>query len=95
MFQVELLNGNCLAELPAGFGALANMVELHLDENHINSLPNDFGGLKSLQVLDLGQISHYFQHVNVHVVSCSTTLPFLEDSLVCCIFRSEQTALPT
>lgn len=41
--------------LPSGFGSLSNIVELHLDENHIMELPEDIGSLSLLENIDLGK----------------------------------------
>lgn len=58
------MNGNNLYELPEGFGALECIVELHLDENHITHLPQDFGGLKLLEILDLGTRTGVYHALN-------------------------------
>lgn len=52
--QVELLNGNIIQTLPPLFGWLSSLVELRLDENHLSELPENFGDLKSLEILDMG-----------------------------------------
>ena len=55
--QVDLLNGNLMRVLPSGFGSLVNLVELRLDENQLKELPEDFGHLRSLEIVDFGEWS--------------------------------------
>ena len=42
-----------MCELPSNFGELTKLTRLHLDENQLRALPDGFGGLVSLKLLDL------------------------------------------
>lgn len=48
-------NGNWLTELPMSFCFLVNLTELHVDENQLNELPDNFGDLVSLEIVDFGK----------------------------------------
>ncbi len=52
--QVLILSNNLLKKLPHGIGNLRKLRELDLEENKLESLPNEIAYLKDLQV---GQLS--------------------------------------
>lgn len=48
--QVLILSNNLLKKLPHGIGNLRKLRELDLEENKLESLPNEIAYLKDLQV---------------------------------------------
>jgi Leucine-rich repeat (LRR) protein len=52
-------NGNWISYLPYSFCDLINLKEIHLDENQIHELPDDFGNLINLEYLDIGRYWKY------------------------------------
>jgi len=59
------VNGNPILKLPDGFGSLANILELHLDETGLTHLPDSFGDMATLRLLDMGK----FQNIPANVAS--------------------------
>lgn len=49
-FEVLILSNNLLKKLPHGIGNLRKLRELDLEENKLESLPNEIAYLKDLQV---------------------------------------------
>lgn len=49
-FKVLILSNNLLKKLPHGIGNLRKLRELDLEENKLESLPNEIAYLKDLQV---------------------------------------------
>jgi len=55
-------NGNWLATIPDSICQLTLLRELYMDENQISQLPNSFGELVSLEILDLGMYNIELMH---------------------------------